>query len=113
MEALEAEYRLRATAKALLEEVPAVVRTGLDLRPALTEPGQGSVKLLHVAYSADQRETAAKMFDYSEASIRERWAAGYRDMLHGLDAFEAEPEPGGGSGLAVYRVAHSSFSRSD
>ena len=113
VQALQTEYRLRAAAKVLLEEVPAEARQDLELPPALTEPGQGSVKLLHVAYSADQRETAAKMFDYSESSIRERWAAGYRDMLHGLDVIEAEPEPAGGSGFAVYRVAKSSFSRSD
>ena len=42
------------------------------------------VKLVHLAYQAASHELAAKTFDYSPSSIRDRWAAGERDMASGL-----------------------------
>jgi NTE family protein len=111
IEALRAEYRLRAVVRDLLDKVPADRRSGLDLPADLAERNPQSAKLLHVVYSEDEHETAAKMFDYSEASIRERWAAGFRDMRHALDALEKAPEPNAVPGLAAYRLAHNSFSR--
>ena len=62
IEALEREYQLR-------EQL---------------DPKGPRVRLVHLAYQAAGHELAAKTFDYSPSSIRDRWAAGQSDMAHGL-----------------------------
>jgi NTE family protein len=48
------------------------------------EPQGPRVRLVHLAYQAASHELSAKTFDYSPSSIRDRWAAGERDMASGL-----------------------------
>jgi NTE family protein len=48
------------------------------------DPNGPSVTLLHLAYQSGSDERAAKAFDYSPASLQDRWAAGSRDMEHAL-----------------------------
>ena len=43
---------------------------------------------MHLAYQAASHELAAKTLDYSPSSIRDRWAAGRRDMASGLALLE-------------------------
>jgi NTE family protein len=64
-----------------------------ELRERL-EPHGPRVRLVHLAYQAAGHELAAKTFDYSPSSIRDRWAAGARDMASGLALLEA-PEADG------------------
>jgi NTE family protein len=47
-------------------------------------PDGPRVRLVHLAYQAASHELAAKMLDYSPSSLRDRWAAGRRDMAGGL-----------------------------
>jgi NTE family protein len=55
-----------------------------DLRQKL-DPSGSSVTLLHLVYQAGADELAAKSFDFSPSSIRDRWAAGKRDAARGLE----------------------------
>ena len=64
-----------------------------ELRERL-DPHGPRVRLVHLAYQAAGHELAAKTFDYSPSSIRDRWAAGARDMASGLALLEA-PEADG------------------
>src|SRR4051794_11043548 len=48
------------------------------------DPDGPRARLVHLAYQAASHELAAKTFDYSPSSIRDRWAAGESDMAHGL-----------------------------
>jgi NTE family protein len=48
------------------------------------EPNGSSVTLLHLAYQSGSDERAGKTFDYSPASLLDRWTAGARDMKHAL-----------------------------
>jgi NTE family protein len=53
------------------------------LRRALArhEGGRGTVKLIHLSHRAPPHEAGpAKPFDFSRASLAERWQAGYLDM---------------------------------
>src|SRR5215213_9295698 len=52
------------------------------------EPDGPRVRLVHLAYQAAGHELAAKTLDYSPASLRDRWAAGRRDMAAGLTLLE-------------------------
>jgi NTE family protein len=47
-------------------------------------PDGAKVTLLHLAYQAGADEVAAKSFDYSPSSVRDRWEAGRQDMMQGL-----------------------------
>lgn len=55
------------------------------------EPDGPGVTLLHCAYRAGADELAAKSFDFSPSSIRDRWAAGRRDMARGLQELAKAP----------------------
>ncbi|KQU23056.1 patatin [Methylobacterium sp. Leaf94] len=48
------------------------------------EPNGPTVTLLHTVYKAAADQLSAKSFDFSPSSIRDRWAAGGRDMANGL-----------------------------
>lgn len=59
------------------------LRREYALRQELRPDGP-KVTLLHLAYQAGADEVAAKSFDYSPSSVRDRWAAGRKDMAQGL-----------------------------
>lgn len=59
------------------------------------DPDGPSVRLLHLAYQAAAHELAVKTLDYSPASVRDRRAAGRRDMASGLALLRAGPAPKG------------------
>ena len=66
---------------------------GLRREYALRErldPTGPAVTLLHLVYQAGADELAAKSFDFSPSSIRDRWAAGRRDAERGLEALAAD-----------------------
>ncbi|WP_201860766.1 patatin-like phospholipase family protein [Microvirga soli] len=55
------------------------------------EPDGPQATLLHMAYFAGSDERAGKTFDYSPSSIRDRWAAGRRDMEKSLALLDGAP----------------------
>jgi NTE family protein len=59
------------------------LRREYALRQELRPDGP-KVTLLHLAYQAGADEVAAKSFDYSPSSVRDRWEAGRKDMAQGL-----------------------------
>jgi NTE family protein len=59
------------------------LRREYELRQRL-DPTGPAVTLLHLVYRAGADQLAAKSFDFSPSSIRDRWAAGGRDAVHGL-----------------------------
>jgi NTE family protein len=61
-----------------------------ELREKL-EPDGPQATLLHMAYYAGSDERAGKTFDYSPSSIRDRWAAGQRDMKNSLALLDSAP----------------------
>ena len=71
---------------------------GLRREYALRErldPAGPAVTLLHLVYQAGADELAAKSFDFSPSSIRDRWAAGRRDAEHGLGLLGPGKRAGG------------------
>lgn len=47
-------------------------------------PDGAKVTLLHLAYQSGSDERAGKAFDFSPASLQDRWASGLRDMENAL-----------------------------
>jgi NTE family protein len=72
-------------------------------RAARANGRAGKVTLLHLVYSGDHRESAAKTLDYSSASARERWSAGHDDMRDALALLKAAPDPA--THLTVHRYS--------
>ncbi|WP_409565940.1 DUF3734 domain-containing protein [Methylobacterium sp. J-077] len=70
------------------------LRREYDLRQKL-DPGGPKVTLLHLVYQSGADELAAKSFDFSRLSIRDRWAAGGRDAVAGLELLPIS-DPGSG-----------------
>ncbi|ACA17003.1 Patatin [Methylobacterium sp. 4-46] len=82
---------------------------------ARLEPDGARATLLHLAYQGGPDEVSAKTLDFSPSSIRDRWAAGRRDIRRGLERLrEAAPGPdrltylsvpdGAGDGLGRARL---------
>lgn len=70
---------------------------GLDRLYALREridPNGPVATLLHLVHRAGADQLAAKSFDFSPSSIRDRWAAGRRDMERGLDRLASRSPTG-------------------
>jgi NTE family protein len=63
------------------------LRREYALRQELRPDGP-RVRLVQLAYQAASHELAAKALDFSPSSIRDRWAAGRRDMASGLALLE-------------------------
>ncbi|MDP4026085.1 patatin-like phospholipase family protein [Methylobacterium sp. NEAU 140] len=59
------------------------------------QPDGPTATLLHAVYRAGPDEVAGKSFDYSPASLRDRWSAGRADMARGLDILRDLPPDGG------------------
>ena len=55
------------------------------------EPDGPSVTLVHLVYEAPEPELAGKLFDFSPGSIRDRWAAGWRQAAQALDMLASRP----------------------
>jgi len=58
------------------------------------EPRGASVTLVHLSYRPPAHELAARMFEYSERSIRDRWEAGRHDMAAALTRLERHTPTG-------------------
>jgi len=70
----------------------AALRREHALRARLEGPGGPAVTLPHLAYRPPPgREIAARMSDFSPASLAERWAAGRRDTARALGLLAARP----------------------
>ncbi|WP_158047623.1 patatin-like phospholipase family protein [Skermanella pratensis] len=59
------------------------------------DPDGPSARLLHLAYQAAAHELAVKTLDFSPGSVRDRRAAGRRDMESGLASLRNGPAPKG------------------
>ncbi|MDH2309229.1 patatin-like phospholipase family protein [Methylobacterium brachiatum] len=70
------------------------LRREYELRERL-DPTGPTVTLLHLVYQAGADELAAKSFDFSPSSIRDRWAAGGKDAVRGLGLLAPGRRPSG------------------
>lgn len=65
----------------------------------------GSVTILYIAYADQSREVSGKAFDFSPATVRDRWQSGYRDVSRAIDAISAGALPLGQPGLTVHALS--------
>jgi NTE family protein len=107
LEGREREHRLRAALGRLAERLPPELRGDPEVASILAEAEAGAARsatVLCIGYRAAPDEAGpGKVFDFSPATLSDRWEAGARAMREALRKFGAAPRPGA-RGLAVHEV---------
>jgi NTE family protein len=89
LDAHSREHRLRHIIGELAQHVPAARRKDGAAAQLVVEGRRSELTVVLLAYLAHEHELAAKMLEFSRASIDERWEAGRVDMVAALDKLEA------------------------
>lgn len=103
------EHRLRAALGRLAARLPPEALAGLradpDVAAALARDGTGGTTVLRLAYRALADEAGpGKAFDFSRATLAERWRAGAADTRAALRRFEAMPARGEPGGFVAHEI---------
>lgn len=108
IEAAAREYGLRDLLRRLADGLPAESRKDAALAPLLAEAeregGKGALTLLRLGYRASLDEAGpGKLFDFSRATLQDRWRAGAAAARAGLEGVGAA---GAGRSLAPGLTLH-------
>jgi NTE family protein len=97
--------RLRRAMTDLLEKLPEHLRNGLEaqlLRPAADHK---VYNVVHLIYRAKNYEGHSKDYEFSRASMREHWRAGYHDAVRTLRHPEVLERPTNHEGVFTFDLA--------
>ena len=102
LESLEREFRLRWALARLARELGPKARRDPELDPLLEEASERRATLLHLGYRPPQHEAGPeKPFDFSRATLEDRWQAGFLDME---EAVRLAADGNSGPGLKIREV---------
>jgi len=102
LEGLEREFRLRRALGRLAATAGAEAASDPDLAPLAGGAGERAVTVLHLRYRAPAHEAGPeRSFDFSKATLDNRWKAGARDMAEAIRLAGDGPPP---EGMVVCRV---------
>lgn len=102
--ALRREHALRRLLAETLDAVPAAARKGAKLVAAEAEARRGTVRVAYLSYLPAAEEAGPDMqFDFSRATLSDRWEAGAADMARALEMLERERKPENGFSLIRVR----------
>jgi NTE family protein len=82
--ALRRNHDLRRMIALLGERVPAAMRRDADIRKCLAEASEATMTILHLVHEGNADELAAKMADFSSATLMQHWQHGENDVLTSL-----------------------------
>src|SRR5262249_9867746 len=82
--ALRRNHDLRPMIALLCERLPQAMRSDVDVRKCLAEASNATMTILHLVHEVNAADLAARMSDFSPASLRRRWQAGENDVATGL-----------------------------
>ncbi len=109
LEGRQREHRLRARVGRLAERLPPELRDDPEVASILAEAESGGARgatVLCVGYRASPDQARpGDAFDFSPATLSDRWEAGARGMREALRRLETPPRPASGArGLVVHEV---------
>ena len=104
IEARTREHALRRIIHDLAGHLPTKLRDRPEIAALAEEGGAAELTIVYVPYRAGPHELSAKTFDFSRASIEERWAAGLRDMNAAIAMLESGAATKTGPGFSLYDV---------
>lgn len=82
--ALRRNHDLRRTIALLGERLPAGLRRDPEIRKCLAEASEATMTILRLVHEGADGDLAAKMADFSSATLMKRWQAGEADVGTGL-----------------------------
>jgi len=82
--ALRRNHDLRRMIALLGERLPASSRGDTDIRKCLSEASLATMTILHLVHEGNAADLAAKMADFSSATLLRRWQAGENDVATSL-----------------------------
>lgn len=85
IEARQQNCELRNLISRLGTFLPREVRRSGEVARILKQGSDRAINLLHLAYRPSANESPLMMFDFSRASLIERWQAGAADMARALE----------------------------
>ncbi len=95
---------LRRRIALLGERLPPATRGEVDIRRCLSEASNATVTILHLVHEGNAVDLAAKMADFSAATVTRRWAAGESDVATSLAHPRWLAPPSRLSGVVVHEV---------
>jgi NTE family protein len=105
LEAGRREHRLRAMIAHLAARLPPELRRDSQIAAVLAEARAHAPTVLYLSYRAGADEAGPeKVFDFSRATLTERWEAGACDMQAALRILGTVPVDVSSDGLAVYHI---------
>jgi len=82
--AMRRTYDLRRRLAVLGERLPSTLQGDIDIRRCLSEASNTTMTILHVVHEGNPTGLAAKMADFSAATVAHRWRAGESDIERSL-----------------------------
>lgn len=105
LDGLRREHRLRRLLAEATDRLPSGARSSPDVAPVLAEIRRASTAVLHLSYgSAPEEAGPEKQFDFSPATLADRWDAGERDMATALELLECPEDGEDTGGFTVHHV---------
>ena len=99
------ERQLSAAARRLAEQLPPELREKPEFSQFLESLPAGAATVLYMAYRAATDEAGLiKMFDFSNATVEERWKAGGAHMQAALRTLGTLPPQADQAGLSIHEV---------
>jgi NTE family protein len=102
--AIRRTYDLRRRIAVLGEQLPAALRGELDIRRCLSEASNTTMTILHLVHEGNPTDLAAKLADFSSATVTQRWKAGESDIETSLAHPRWLAPPPRLSGVVVHEV---------
>jgi NTE family protein len=94
--------RLRHAMADLLDQLPAPLRDGPEAKLLRDATDRKVYNIVHLIYRAKKHEGHSKDFEFSRASMREHWRAGYHDALRTLRHPEVLQRPTNHEGVFTF-----------
>jgi NTE family protein len=102
--AMRRTHDLRRRIALLGEQLPAALRSDVDVRRCLSEASDATMIILHLVHEGNPADFAAKMADFSSAAVLRRWKAGESDIGTSLAHPRWLAPPPRLSGIVVHEV---------
>jgi NTE family protein len=100
--------KLRRAAVGLLEQLPEQLKDSPEARSLGTIADRKVFNIIHLIYRARNYEGHSKDYEFSRASMEERWRTGYHDARRTLRHPEVLERPKNHEGLFTFDLAQDS-----
>lgn len=95
-------HKLRRTARALYEKLPAAERSKAEMKEFAGLADNSTIHLVRLRYSGHDWNMASKDVNFSRGSVEWRWEQGYQDALQAIQRAKIETHGKTDAGLVIH-----------